>query len=187
MIADSELVQRTLNGDRAAFGQLIERYFASLFNFVLPLVNHQHDAEDIVQESFIRAFRRLETFQSRSEFKTWLYAIAYRLVRRKRRRKPINEADLTSPSDNHFRGGGLPSKTGSTDPKEEIDRAELVLAVRKAISELPEVYRAAVVLVDLEGLDYRSAAEVMKVPVNTVRSRLARARELLRKKLKSIL
>ena len=187
MIADSELVQRTLLGDRAAFGQLVERYTASLFNFVLPLVNHHHDAEDIVQESFVRAFRRLETFQSRSEFKTWLYAIAYRLVRRKRRRKPISEADLGNSPDNHSRGGLPPSKTGSTDPAAEIDREELVLAVRKAISELPEVYRAAVVLVDLEGLDYRTAAEVMKVPVNTVRSRLARARDLLRRKLKPIL
>jgi RNA polymerase sigma factor (sigma-70 family) len=99
----------------------------------------------------------------------------------------MSQGDLSGSAETPRWDGLFPVPQGTTDPKEVLDREESILAIRKAIADLPEVYRTAVLLVDLEGLDYRTAAEVMKVPINTVRSRLARARDLLRQKLKPLL
>ncbi len=181
---ENQLVSEAQRGSVEAFGQLVQRYQSRLFKFVFYLLGDYHDSEEIVQEAFVRAFQSVRKFRGESTFYTWLCAIAYRLARRRGKRY------------GRFRGESAPENPGEStgdearkiassggDPSGEVLRAELVAEVQRAIQELPEKFRDVVVLVDIEGLDYQLAASVLRIPLNTVRSRLARGRARLREAL----
>lgn len=184
MSEESQLIQEAQRGSVEAFGQLVRRYQCRLLKFVFYFVGNYYDAEEIAQEAFIRAFRALKKFRGESSFYTWLCAIACRLARRFLKNHvpggghvPVgNYAD--DPRDNPHE-----VNPSDHDPADELLREERIAAVRRAIEELPAKYRVVVLLVDIEGFDYQTAADVLKIPVNTIRSRLARARAKLRKSL----
>ena len=179
---DAQLIDDTLTGNRAAFGELVRRYEGRLFNSLVHMVGSREEAEDVSQEAFVQAFLKLDSFRGRSAFYTWLYRIAFILsVSRKRRKR----AEVSM--DQHRDRTGEEPEDGGEGPSEQVLRDEQVRQVRGAIADLNDEHRAIVVLREMEGCDYDTIAEILDVPVGTVRSRLHRARLQLRDQLKELL
>lgn len=183
MSEDTDLIEQVLQGSIDDFGALVERYQGRLFHFVFHLVGRQEDAEEIVQETFIRAFRKLGSFRAESSFYTWLCAIASRVAMRWLKERASAGGNNPNPGGKDARPMG---GKDLGDPAEALIREETVRRVQAAILKLPLPYRLAVVLVDIDGRSYDEAARVLQIPINTVRSRLARGRDILRRLLKDL-
>jgi RNA polymerase sigma-70 factor, ECF subfamily len=181
---DERALSRFLAGDVLGFEQIVRHYSAMVFSLAARLVGPA-DAEDVVQETFLRAWHGLARFRGESSLKTWLYAIA------------LNRARARHGTLSRFKAVFTPGRAREEDvfaslddaadpalsPEENAVLTERRRRLRAAVRSLPDEFRAAVVLRDLEGLSYDEVAEVLAVPVGTVRSRLARGRALLKEKL----
>jgi RNA polymerase sigma-70 factor (ECF subfamily) len=177
---DALLIETTLSGETAAFGQLVLKYQDRLFHTIVHLAGNPDDALDIVQEAFVQAFVKLDSFQRASAFYTWLYRIAFNVAAtHRRRRKPgadrVREMAGHDPAD---------PRVG---PVHELERKERARQVRQALAVLSEEHRVVLVLREIDGCCYETIAEVLDLPVGTVRSRLHRARLQLREQLKELL
>jgi len=179
---DARLIDATLAGDRLAFEQLVHKYQGRLFHALLQMTGCREEAEDVLQEAFVQAFVKLETFAGRSAFYTWLYRIAFNLAISHRRRRH-DELSI----DRHRERTGEEPRDAGDGPGEQLLRDEQVLQVRAAIAALNDEHRAVLVLRDIEGCCYETIAEILDVPLGTVRSRLHRARLQLREQLMDIL
>ncbi len=175
---ETELIEQALAGDSSAFGQLVRRYQDRLFTSVVHVVGQREEAEDIVQDAFVQAFLKLNSFRRRSSFYTWLYRIAFnQAFNRRRRARPEISIDQT-PS------GVRTELADSADaPTEQILRRERAEQIRRALDGLDEEYRSVLVLREIDGFDYAAIAQVLDIKVGTVRSRLHRARALMRDQL----
>ncbi|MBX7103100.1 MAG: sigma-70 family RNA polymerase sigma factor [Gemmataceae bacterium] len=168
-------MRQTLAGNQAAFGELVDRYQGRLFATVYRLIGHTEDSRDVVQEAFINAYEALDRFQGDAQFFTWLYRIAVNAaisLRRKRR-----------PAGFSGQGGDLADRADESDghrPGDALERAERVGLVQEALLALAPEFRTVLVLRELEGLKYERIAEILDVPIGTVRSRIHRARLDLR-------
>jgi RNA polymerase sigma-70 factor (ECF subfamily) len=178
---DADLITETLAGNRAAFGALVRRHQGRLFNTLVHVVGSREDAEDIAQEAFVQAFMKLGSFRGHSAFYTWLYRIAFNVAVSRRRRKRAE----VSMEVHRERTGFEPAETGE-EPEERLQREEQLEQVRGAIGRLTDEHRAMIVLRDIEGCRYEMIAEILELPVGTVRSRLHRARLQLREALKEL-
>jgi RNA polymerase sigma-70 factor, ECF subfamily len=172
---DDELVRRSIAGDAASFTALVERHRDRVFNVCLRLVGNTEDAADAAQETFLTAFRKLHQFRGDALFSTWLHRVAvnscYDLLR-KRARQPL----LRSVPDDD---GPLPELgPASPDPADEVAGTRDAAA---ALALVPEEFRVAVVLADVEDLPYEQIAKILDVPVGTVKSRVHRGRLALAK------
>jgi RNA polymerase sigma-70 factor (ECF subfamily) len=171
---DRELVLRARQGDRAAFGLLVRRHQRRIHGLGVRLLRDRDDADDLVQETFVRAWRALERFDPERPLLPWLYRIATNRamslleIRRRRPAEELTEA-VADPG---------PS------PQEDAERRRLHREVRREVDRLPEEQRVVLILRAAEDLSYREIAEVLGVPIGTVMSRLSRARETLRKKVR---
>lgn len=187
---EDALVARARRGDTAAFGQLVERYQDALFNGIYRMVSRREDAEDLAQETFVRAFRAIARFQGRSSLYTWLYSIAMNLVI-SHRRKASTAAGRANPLSLQqlHDGDGRPLELNSHGerPEDDAERHERHQLLHEAIGRLEEEHRTVVVLRDIEGFDYQAIAELLGCPRGTVKSRLHRARLALREELKDLL
>jgi RNA polymerase sigma-70 factor (ECF subfamily) len=183
---DAQLISQALAGQTAAFGQLVQKYQDRLYNTVVHVAGNAEDAKDVVQEAFVQAFLKLESFQGASAFYTWLYRIAFNVAATQRRRRgAMRTAEKAAIADGQVRGfDGAPR---SDAPGEHLEQEERCRQVRHAIARLPEEYRTVLVLREMEGYCYETIAEVLDLPVGTVRSRLHRARMQLREQLKEVL
>lgn len=185
--SDQQLVQRVQAGEKAAFDLLVRKYQHRVLKLVSRFVSDAAEAEDVAQEAFIKAYRALASFRGDSAFYTWLYRIAINTAKNalvSNRRRPVDfDLDLHDPEqyDRHAR-----LKEGDT-PEGVLLTEEIRSVVEKAMEQLPEDLRTAIVLRELEGLSYEEIAEAMDCPVGTVRSRIFRAREAIDKKLKPLL
>lgn len=168
--------------DHAAFSALALGAMDDVYRFARSLTRDVTDAEDVVQETYLRAFRSWHTFQAGTDVKRWLFTIARNVFLRSRERGQREvaldddgaaAADAAIAQESWVRGG--------LDPL--LDRTDLGPAIEAAIAELPDAFRAVVTLVDVEDQSYEAAAEVLGVPVGTVRSRLFRGRKLLQQRL----
>jgi RNA polymerase sigma-70 factor (ECF subfamily) len=173
---DAPLLARLRAGEDRAFEELVTRYQHRIFGVALRMLGSRAEAEEIAQETFLRAHRALREFRGEARLGTWLYAIASRLC--------LNR--LASGSRRHERSDDIalaqaPAVDGDTGGS--LERGELQAALHEAVAALPEERRLVIVLRDLEGLSYEEVAEVLGVPLNTVRSRLHRARLDLKAKL----
>lgn len=184
--SDDTLVAQALSGDRAAFGTLVERYQDAVYRIVRRTSRVDADrAEDLAQETFLRAFRALARFRGECSFASWLFRIATNLTINRvttlaaRADRTTTSIDAPSRATNSERPME-PADPRATSPAARIEREEVKSAIESALTRIPDDYRAAVVLRDVEGLDYDSIAAVLEVPVGTVRSRLHRGREALR-------
>ena len=175
---DGELVRRARAGDAAAFGTLVERYQGRILRLVRGLVP-EHDAEDVAQDAFLKAFRKLHEFDERARFYTWVYRIASNAALDWRKRE------------RYRRHGDLPVGPEGEDaapshepgPTAIARRHELATAIDRAIAALPGHYHEIVVLREVQNLSYEEIAEVLGISKGTVESRLFRAREKLRETL----
>jgi RNA polymerase sigma-70 factor (ECF subfamily) len=178
---DVQLIDSALAGRSEAFGQLVLKYQDRLFNTVVHVVGNREDARDIVQEAFVQGFLKLESFQRHSAFFTWLYRIAFNVaMTHRRRRRPTASVDRAKETSN------IEPTDDEDDPSEALDRKERCRQVREAIAQLGDEYRSVIVLREIEGCDYETIAEILDLPVGTVRSRLHRARLQLKDALKVV-
>lgn len=181
MVDDQQLIESALAGNSAAFGDLVRKYQDRLYNTMTHLMGSSEDAQDVVQDAFVKAFVKLETFQRSSAFYTWLYRIAFNTaMSRQRRRRPTESVDLRQEH-------GLEPLDPGAAPDDRLDREELAEQIRMALATLSDEHRTVLVLRDMDGCDYETMAKILEVPLGTVRSRLHRARMQLRDQLKKVL
>jgi len=185
---DAALVDRTRKGDMSAFGTLVAKYQDRIFNMVLRMCSQRADAEELTQEAFLRALQQIGQFRGHSKFYTWLFRIAANLTLSHRRRAGrVRFQSMTDPDD----GGSTQAdrltaalaERRQAGPERTAMAAETARAVSAAIDELDDEYRLVVILRDMEGMNYAEVAEVTGVASGTVKSRLHRARLILREKL----
>lgn len=174
---DAELVARSKAGDTVAFGELVRRYQKPVFRIVLRMVKSQDDADDLTQDTFVRAYRGLKTFKEEYDFHPWLYRIAVnQAINFINRRKRQAAVDLDDVPEGDIKAGPEPES-----PVQAASRSELLTHLEGALESLPEDQRTVFLLRVQEGLSYEEIAKAMGTPKGTVMSRLARARMALRK------
>ena len=174
---DTAIVSKCLSGQTEAYGVLVKKYSARIVNLAFMMTGDRHEAEDIAQEAFVRAYKGLPRFQRKARFSSWLYQIALNLS--KDRLKARSRHAKTADDEQFARMDG--------DPRAEASRrlveGELSEKMRDAVNGLPWLYRESFVLRHLQGLDYAEVAAITRVPADTVRVRAYRAREMLRQAL----
>lgn len=186
-LTDQELVGQVVGGDGAAFGVIVQRHQDRLYNTVYRLVGSADDARDLVQDTFVKAFENLGSFRGGSSLYTWLFRIAVNTsLSHRRKRKWVQ---LGAPADDE--GEANPEAAivdpASCNPADSLVTAETEAMVQEAISSLDDEHRTVVVLRDIQHCDYHEIAEILEVPTGTVKSRLHRARLMLRERLKPLL
>ena len=181
MADEAQLIDQALRGDRAAFTELVCQNQDRLFASMLHVTGSPDEAEEVVQEAFIRAFMKLDTFQRNSQFFTWLYRIAFNTtLSRRRRKRPRISLDQTHET------SGLEVVDDGDAVDERMLRDERVNLVRAAMRELTDEHRAILVLREMEEHSYETIAAVLEISIGTVRSRLSRARNALKLSLEAM-
>ena len=172
---EAQLIDQALQGDRAAFARLVELNQDRLFASMLQVTGSPEEAEEVVQEAFIRVFMKLDTFQRNSQFFTWLYRIAFNsaLTRRRRKRARVS-------LDHCRENNGLEVTDEGDSVDEPMLREERVVMVRQAMRTLTDEHRTILVLREMEEHSYEDIAEILEISIGTVRSRLSRARRQLK-------
>ena len=177
---DLDLVERHRDGDVRAFDEVYSRFSGVVFNLALRLSGSEDEAADLTQEIFLRIFRHLASFGGRSALKTWIYRVALNHCHERLGRfRPVTQPLAEEAGE----GGGVMLADPARGPEELAVAADEGRRVARGLAALPPAFREAVVLRDLEGLSYQEIAEVLRVRVGTVRSRIARGREQLREHL----
>jgi RNA polymerase sigma-70 factor (ECF subfamily) len=174
---DAELIRRAQAGAVEAFAELVARYQDRLYNVCYRLCHDRATALDLTQTAFLRALEALPRFGGRARFYTWLYRIAVNLAVSERRRRREVLTGWQAEEGKTFQPAGAEGREAS----QRLEERELQAQVQAALDALEPEFRAAVVLRDIEGLDYRQIAEILGVPVGTVKSRIFRARSTLRR------
>ena len=170
--SDDELIRRHLTGDRAAFGALVERHQKRVYNLAFRMLGRPEDASDATQDAFVTAMRKLEGFRGASTFTTWLHRVTvntcYDALRKRQREVPVDEEDQPE----------------TAAPGDLADESAAAVDVQRALLEVPEEFRAVLVLHDVQGVPYEAIAEAIGAPVGTVKSRLHRGRVSLARALR---
>jgi RNA polymerase sigma-70 factor (ECF subfamily) len=176
---DQLLVKRAQGGDRGAFDLLVLKYQQKIFKLVMRFVRDPADALDVSQEAFIKAYRALPSFRGDSAFYTWLYRIAINAAKNHlaaAQRRPA-EQELDSQDPDYYASDARLRDEES--PEGLVMQEQLRQTISRAMADLPEELRTAIVLREIEGLSYEEIAQAMDCPVGTVRSRIFRAREAI--------
>lgn len=182
MSDDAQLIEQALAGHSAAFGQLVRKYQDRLYHTVVHVTGCGEDARDVVQEAFVQAFLKLESFQRTCAFYTWLYRIAFNVAASHcRRRKPTLSVERAREA------SGEEPLDGRPGPEHRLEQVERCQQVQAAIASLSEEHRVVVVLREMDGCCYETIAEILELPIGTVRSRLHRARLHLREQLRQVM
>lgn len=180
------LIERCRRGDQAAFGELVQRYQRRIYGVAFAMLHHRENARDITQETFIRVYQNLASFQGVSSFYTWLYRITINLcldhLRKKSRQheKSFEEEGHSAGSEEAMAAGILPQPLG-LNPRDELLRKELRQQIEKAMARLSPNHRAVLLLREVEGLSYEEMAEIMQCSTGTIMSRLFNARRQMQR------
>jgi RNA polymerase sigma-70 factor (ECF subfamily) len=178
---DEELVARSMGGDLDSFNQLVLRWERPIYALAYRVIGREEDARDVAQETFLRAFRALAGFKGQAKFSSWLYRITLNLCRdwiRRERRAPVAQAP---------EGVDLIELAAAEEPSETVEdlasRRELGRVVAKAMAQLPEDQRTAIVLKEYHGLTFQEIADLLDCPLSTVKTRLYQGLSVLRRQL----
>lgn len=185
---DHELVLRAQRGDKRAFGLLVDKYQRKLARLLSRMIRDQSEIEDVVQESFIKAYRALPNFRGDSAFYTWLYRIGINTAKNylvSVGRRPSVSTDIEIEDAENFEGGDELRTTET--PESSMMTKQIAQTVNDTVESLPEELRTAITLREIEGLSYEEIATIMECPIGTVRSRIFRARETIALKLRPLL
>ena len=189
---EAQFIDRLKHGDAAAFETLVHERSGEIYGLLYRLTENSEEARDLTQETFLRAFQSINHFRGDSDLKTWIYRIAINQARnrwrwwRRRRHDSTVSIDSTDVDGRQSLVATLRSDS-SSDPEQDTLAHERKRALRKALSGLRRVYREAVILRDIEGFAYEEIAATLEISVGTVKSRLARGRQELRRKLEGSL
>jgi len=190
--AEEQFIERLRRGDAAAFEQLVNERSGEIYGLLYRLTENSEEARDLTQETFLRAFQSIGHFRGDADLKTWIYRIAINQARnrwrwwRRRRRDSTVSIDSTDVD-------GRPTlvttlrANGSSDPEQATLAHERERALRTALGSVRRIYREAVILRDIEGFSYEDIAATLEISIGTVKSRLARGRQELRRKLEGSL
>ena len=190
MSAEAEFIERLKTGDATAFDTLVTRYTGDIYGLLFRITEDAEEAGDLTQETFLSVFKAIKKFRGDADLKTWLFRIAinqsrnrFRWWKRRRREKTVSLDAPIGESETPFHE----TMAGNfANPEEKILRREREKFLSQALRDLPENFREAVILCDIEGLSYEEIASVLEINIGTVKSRIARGREELRRKLKDI-
>lgn len=190
--AEVQFIERLKRGDAAAFEILVNERSGEIYGLLYRLTENAEEARDLTQETFLRAFQSIVHFRGESDLRTWIYRIAINQARnrwrwwRRRRREATVSIDAPEVGGHLGLVATLKSNT-ARDPEQDALLSERERALKKALGTLKRVYREAVVLRDIEGFAYEEIAATLDISVGTVKSRLARGRQELRRKLEGSL
>lgn len=179
-------IKEVLKGDQNAFAEIVELFQDKLYRICYRMLGNQHEAEDIAQEAFVRAFINIHTFDANRKFSTWLYRIGTNLcIDRIRKKKPDYYLDAEVAG---TEGLNMYSQIASKEelPEQEVLKMEMQDRVQYEISRLPDKYRAVIVLKYMEDLPLQEISEILEMPLGTVKTRIHRGREALRKQLSNM-
>lgn len=182
---ETRLAKLSRGGDRRAFAELVELYKDKIYHLGYRMLNQKQEAEDIVQETFLRVYTNLDRYDENQKFSTWIYRIATNLcIDRLRKRKPSYsiDAEMTDGEGTVWQAMLASHEAG---PEEELILSETQQNIRNAIQTLPDKYKTVVILRYLHDMSLQEIGDVLEMPVTTVKTRVHRGREYLRKKLKS--
>ncbi len=187
-IVDQKLVEKSQRGDKKAFAMLVEKYQRRLTRLLSRMVRDQSEIEDIVQDSFIKAYRAINNFRGDSAFYTWLYRIGINtaknhLVKLGKRPKAMNDIEIEEIE--NF--GDAQDLRNLETPENSMANKEIVASVNQTIETLPDELKEAIQLREMDGLSYEEISDLMNSPIGTVRSRIFRAREAIAEKLKPLI
>ncbi|MCK4856816.1 MAG: sigma-70 family RNA polymerase sigma factor [candidate division Zixibacteria bacterium] len=173
-LPDLELMQKVQQGEMVSYNTLVDRYKDRLFNMLYRMLSSEDEARDLLQDTFLRVWQHKQSYDFRYAFSTWIYTIALNLARNElRRRKKFRFFDI----------GDFADKLPSREEKKESS-PKLKELLDHEISRLPEKYKTAFILRDVDSLSYEEIAQVLSIPLGTVKSRVNRARSILRKRLR---
>lgn len=174
---DEQLIARTISGEQEAFGFLIRKYQSRLYNAMVHFLRNEVEAEDVVQDAFVLALTKLESFKGNSQFYTWLYRIAHNAaISKLRKKRPALSLNQSFGEDSP--GFSVPSS--EAQPGQQMEQDEEIERLMDAMQKLSDEHRSILILREMEEMDYEAIAGVLQLPVGTVRSRLHRARSCLR-------
>ncbi len=163
---DEDVVRRVVDGDTAAFGVLVERHERRVYNLALRMTGREEDARDATQDAFLTALRKLSSFRGEAAFTTWMHRVTvnacYDLLRKRSRAPLLDRTEEHEPE--------------PPPAPDHADASDLSIDVQRALLEVPEDYRAVMILHDVQDLPYEEVAEIVGIPVGTVKSRLHRGR-----------
>lgn len=180
---EAEIIARAKKGDQKAFSELVNSYSDRIYNLGLRILRKKEDAEDILQETFLTVIQKIDMFDGRSSFFTWIYRIATNAALMKLRKKKPKYVDL--PENPDFQEN-IESKVfvdWSQDASLNLQNAEVKKLLNEAINELSEIYRTVFILRDIEQLTIKESANILNITEENVKIRLRRARQYLRDKL----
>jgi len=182
---DEELIERFQNGDLYAFNQIVKRYKDQLINFAYRFLGDLEDSEDIVQETFLRVFKKKNAYKNVAKFSTWIYTITGNLakteLRRRKRRKLLSISNLGYNNKDYE----LPDE--KKGPEEQADLTIQDEMIQKAINSLSKKFREVIILRDIQELSYEEISKIAHIPLGTVKSRVNRGRLKLQEKLNELI
>jgi len=181
-LSDEEVVRKVIEGERALFEILMRRYNRRLFRVIRSIVPNDLEAEDIIQDAYVRAYQHLNQFEGRARFSTWLTKIAIYEAYARVRRVDHQKVDSISV----LEGNGMDVKANGRDPEQQIYNDELKVVLERAFDALPNDYRSVFMLREIEGLSTAETAECLELSEENVKTRLHRARALLQRELYSL-
>jgi len=184
-MSDDQLIERTLAGETEAFGVLVRRWESPIYGLSFRMLGRDEDARDVCQETFISAYRNLKKFRGDSKFSSWLYRIALNACHSRLRRA---ETGLTQPLENLTSEGVAVeySDPAAEDVSEKLQRDQRATLVRRALQALPPEMRQVILMKEYEDLTFNEIAEILEIPVSTVKSRLYTGLQQMRARLANV-
>ncbi|OQA92375.1 MAG: ECF RNA polymerase sigma factor SigW [Elusimicrobia bacterium ADurb.Bin231] len=181
------LIENAQKGDTASFEKLIKKHEVKIYNLLLGMLGNVHATEDLFQETFITAWKKIKSFRGDSELSTWLYRIAVNTVlMKKRKKKKITTISIDEPIESHGKEISRDIQDDwSNSPLATLENKELKKKVFNSIQKLPDKYRAVLVLRDVDGFSNDEVKNILKISLPSVKSRLHRARMFMRNNLSS--
>lgn len=179
-------IKQVLNGNQDAYAEIVDLYQSRLYHVCYRMLGNKHEAEDITQEAFLRAYINLHTFDQKRKFSTWIFRIATNLcIDRIRKKKPDYHLDAQVPGTD---GLDMYSQIAASEelPVEQLEKMEMQEHLQYEISRLPDKYRSVIVLKYMEELPLQEISEILDLPLGTVKTRIHRGREALRKQMSQL-
>lgn len=181
-VSDEQLIAKFQLGDLQAYDILVRRYKDQLLNFVYRFVGNRSDAEDIVQETFLRVYKNKHMYKEIAKFSTWVYTIAGNLAKTELRRRKRHKIFSVSNFVNEERDYDIPDREHS--PEKKVDSAIQEEIIQKAIEKLPAKFKEVIILRDIQGFAYEEISQILNIPLGTVKSRVNRGRLKLQEDLR---